>query len=48
VEKLIEYGRKLGANSTPTWFLESGERYSGAMPLEQVRRLLDQASPGKR
>jgi thiol:disulfide interchange protein DsbC len=44
VEKLIEYGRKLGANSTPTWFLETGERYSGALPLEDVRKLLDQAS----
>jgi thiol:disulfide interchange protein DsbC len=48
VEKLIEYGRKIGATSTPTWFLESGERYSGALPLEEVRRLLDQASPAKR
>jgi thiol:disulfide interchange protein DsbC len=48
IEKLIEYGKKLGANSTPTWFLETGERYSGAMPLEQVRALLDRASPPKR
>lgn len=45
IEKLIEYGHKLGANSTPTWFLTTGERHSGAMPLEQVRKLLDQASP---
>lgn len=48
IEKLIEYGKKLGANSTPTWFLQTGERYSGAMPLEQVRALLDRASPPKR
>lgn len=48
IEKLIELGRKLGANSTPTWFLETGERYSGAMALEDVRKLLDQASPAKR
>jgi thiol:disulfide interchange protein DsbC len=48
VEKLILFGRRLGANSTPTWFLENGERYGGAMPLEQVRALLDAASPGKR
>jgi len=48
VEKLIEYGRKLGATSTPTWFLETGERHSGALALEDVRRLLDQASPAKR
>jgi thiol:disulfide interchange protein DsbC len=48
IEKLIEFGKKLGANSTPTWFLETGERYSGAMPLEEVRKLLDRASPPKR
>jgi thiol:disulfide interchange protein DsbC len=48
IDKLIEYGRKLGANSTPTWFIETGERYSGALPLEDVRKLLDQASPAKR
>jgi len=48
VEKLAEFGRSIGASATPTWFLESGERYSGAMPLDQARRLLDEASPLKR
>jgi len=48
VEKLIAYGRRLGATATPTWFLENGERYSGALPLEEVRRLLDSASPPRR
>lgn len=48
VEKLVALGRKLGANSTPTWFVETGERYSGALPLEEVTRLLDAASPAKR
>lgn len=48
VEKLIEYGRRLGATATPTWFLASGERHSGAVPLEQLRRLLDEASSAKR
>ena len=48
IEKLEEFGRRIGARATPTWFLESGERYSGALPLDQVRRLLDEASPGKR
>lgn len=48
IEKLIELGRKLGANSTPTWYLENGERHSGAVPLEEARRLLDKASPVKR
>jgi thiol:disulfide interchange protein DsbC len=41
VEKLVALGRKLGANSTPTWFLENGERYRGAFALEDVRQLLD-------
>jgi thiol:disulfide interchange protein DsbC len=48
VEKLVALGRKLGANSTPTWFLETGERYQGALPLDEVTRLLDAASPAKR
>jgi thiol:disulfide interchange protein DsbC len=48
VEKLVALGNRLRANSTPTWFLENGERHSGAMPLEEIRTLLDQASPEKR
>lgn len=48
VEKLQEFGRRIGAGATPTWFLESGERLSGALPLDEVRRLLDEASPGRR
>ncbi len=48
VERLVEVGRRLGANSTPTWFLETGERYSGALPLGETRRLLDAASPVRR
>ncbi|OGA73221.1 MAG: hypothetical protein A3F77_18540 [Betaproteobacteria bacterium RIFCSPLOWO2_12_FULL_67_28] len=48
IEKLIEFGRSVGARSTPTWFLENGERYSGAMPFEKVRALLDAAAAKKR
>jgi len=48
IEDVIKFGRTIGARSTPTWFLETGERYSGAMPLEKVRALLDAASQGKR
>lgn len=43
IEQLVALGRKLGVNSTPTWFLESGERHQGALPLEEVRALLDAA-----
>ena len=48
IDKLAQFGRSIGANATPTWFLENGERYSGAVPLDEVRRLLDLASPAKR
>ncbi len=48
IEKLIEFGRSVGARSTPTWFLETGERYSGAVPIEKVRALLDAAAARKR
>jgi len=44
VEKLVQLGRRLGAVSTPTWFLPDGERRSGAMPLEQLLPLLDKTS----
>jgi thiol:disulfide interchange protein DsbC len=47
IDKLAQFGRSIGANATPTWFLESGDRYSGAVPLDEARRLLDQASPTK-
>lgn len=45
VEKLVQFGQHLGASSTPTWFLQDGERRSGAMPFEQLLPLLDKASP---
>jgi thiol:disulfide interchange protein DsbC len=47
IEELIALGRRLGANSTPTWFLENGERYSGALPLVDLRRLFDRAAAAK-
>lgn len=47
VEKLVALGRELGATSTPTWFVETGERYTGAVPLEDTRRILDEATGAK-
>jgi thiol:disulfide interchange protein DsbC len=47
VEKLVALGRKLGASSTPTWFVETGERFSGAIALEDTRRILDAAARAK-
>ena len=46
VDKLVQLGRRLGASSTPTWFLPDGERRSGTMPLEQLLPLLDKTSLG--
>jgi thiol:disulfide interchange protein DsbC len=48
IDKLAQFGRGIGASATPTWFLESGDRFSGAMPLDEARRLLDEASPARR
>lgn len=48
IQQIVELGRKLGAKSTPTWFLENGDRHQGANPLAEVTRLLDAASPAKR
>ncbi|HEX4928835.1 MAG TPA: DsbC family protein [Burkholderiales bacterium] len=47
VERLVALGHSLGATSTPTWFVETGERYSGAIPLEITRRILDDAARAK-
>ncbi len=44
IEGIVELGRRLGADSTPTWFLPSGERFKGAMPIERVEALLDAAA----
>ena len=44
IEKIVDAGRRLGASATPTWFVETGERYNGAMPLDELTRVLDRAS----
>lgn len=41
IERLVELGRKLGANSTPTWFLPNGEKYAGTMRIGELVPLLD-------
>jgi thiol:disulfide interchange protein DsbC len=47
LEELVALGRRLGARVTPTWFVETGERFQGAYALEDVRQILDKASPRK-
>jgi len=41
IEELVALGRRLGANSTPTWFLRNGEKHSGAMTMTDLVPLLD-------
>lgn len=41
VEQLVALGRRLGAVSTPTWFLRNGEMYKGALPMDEVVPLMD-------
>ena len=41
IEELVALGKRLGATSTPTWFLPNGEKYVGAQPMSVVVPLLD-------
>ena len=47
IDALIAFGRRVGANGTPTWFLVTGEKYVGAMPMAQLVPLLDAAAQSK-
>lgn len=44
IEELVALGSRLGAASTPTWFLRNGEKYAGALPMSEVVPLLDAAA----
>jgi thiol:disulfide interchange protein DsbC len=48
VDKVLEAGRKLGVNSTPTLFLANGERLSGGLSAPDLKELLDQAATARR
>ena len=41
IDELVALGKRLGATSTPTWFLPNGEKYMGAQPMSTVVPLLD-------
>jgi len=43
MDKMLELGRSLGVNSTPTIILATGERLRGGLPAEQLRSVLDEA-----
>jgi thiol:disulfide interchange protein DsbC len=48
VDKLLEAGRRLGVNSTPTLFLANGERLTGGVAAADLKELLDQAAVARR
>jgi len=41
VDKVLEIGRKLGVNSTPTLYLANGERLNGGLALDDLKESLD-------
>lgn len=41
IDDLLALGRRLGATSTPTWFLPNGEKNFGAQPMSKVIPMLD-------
>ena len=43
IEKILAFGRLKGITGTPTLFLADGERVRGAIPLEQLKKLVDGA-----
>lgn len=47
IDRILALGRELGANSTPTWFLQDGVRRKGVLPIAEVTRLMDVANPKK-
>ena len=42
IDKVLEFGRSLRVNGTPTLFFANGERAGGGMPLGQLRVKLDE------
>lgn len=47
VERVLELGRSLGVNSTPTLFFTTGERARGGLPAADLRARLDEAARGR-
>jgi thiol:disulfide interchange protein DsbC len=43
IEKILAFGRRKGITGTPTLFLADGERVRGALPFDQLQKLVDGA-----
>ena len=48
VEKVLDLGRKLGVNSTPTLIFANGERVSGGLGADDLKELLDRTPAAAR
>ena len=44
VDKVVELGRSLRVNGTPTLYFANGERAGGGMPLGALRAKLDEVA----
>ena len=47
VDKVLELGRSLGVNATPTVYFANGERISGGLPVDRLRAVLDSTATAK-
>lgn len=43
IDKILAYGRQNGISGTPTLFFASGQRMTGAIPVDRLEKLLDDA-----
>ena len=43
IEKILAFGRQQGINGTPTLFFSNGQRVTGAIPADRLKKLLDDA-----
>jgi len=47
VDKVLEFGNRLGVNSTPTLFFVNGERIAGGLRPEDLREMLDRVAAAR-
>ena len=48
VDKVLDYGQKLGVNSTPTLIFANGERLAGGLRLADLTEMLEKAGTARR
>ena len=48
IDKVLELGRKLSVNSTPTLFFQNGERLAGGLGPDDLKEMLDRTATARR